>query len=306
MTTAVVFAYHNVGVRCLAVLLEAGINVRLVVTHADNPRENIWFESVAALAAAHQIPTIKPASGDSPALAKHVQAIAPDLIFSFYYRHMLPAQVLAHAKRGAYNMHGSLLPKYRGRVPINWAIIHGETESGVTLHEMVAQPDAGRIVDQMTVPILTNDTALVLFNKVTVAAECVLARSLAALAAGRARLTPQILAQGSYFGGRQPDDGRIDWAKPGRDIHNLIRAVAPPYPGAFCEATGTRLVLTGSRWIGPSTASRRALLERVNGKLIGYGVDGGAFEVLGVTAGGMSLSAARVAKRYAQCGKMLS
>jgi methionyl-tRNA formyltransferase len=257
--SAIVFAYHNVGVRCLSVLLNAGVDVRLVVTHTDNPNETIWFDSVTKLAAQHNIPTIAPPSGDSPELMDAVQQIAPDFIFSFYYRHMLPVAVLQLAKRGAYNMHGSLLPKYRGRVPINWAIIHGETETGATLHEMVAKPDAGRLAGQMAVPILINDTAKNVFDKVTVAAELVLSKALPGLIDCTLQLTYQDLSQGSYFGGRKPEDGRIDWSKTSLEIHNLIRAVAPPhYPGAWTEIGGQRVIAERSQLLSLSEQSALA------------------------------------------------
>ncbi|MGI4983543.1 MAG: formyltransferase [Janthinobacterium lividum] len=235
---AVVFAYHNVGARCLRVLLARGIDVALLVTHEDNPAENIWFESVASVAAEHDIPTIRPGPGDDALLLDAVRAAAPDFLFSFYYRNMLPPAVLTLAPRGAFNLHGSLLPRYRGRVPVNWAIIHGETETGATLHEMTAKPDAGAIIGQSTVPILPDDTAHQVFEKVTVAAEQTLWQALPALIAGTAARLPNDLAQGSYFGGRKPEDGRIDWSRPARDVYNLIRAVAPPYPGAFTDVAG--------------------------------------------------------------------
>jgi methionyl-tRNA formyltransferase len=148
---------------------------------------------------------------------------------------MLKAPLLALPRAGAWNMHGSLLPRYRGRVPVNWAIIHGERETGATLHEMLEKPDAGGIVAQQAVPILPDDTALDVFNKVTLAAEMALDRVLPDLLAGRAAARPQDLAAGSYFGGRKAEDGRIDWSRPAAEVHNLIRAVAPPYPGAFSD-----------------------------------------------------------------------
>ena len=245
--SAVVFAYHDVGVRCLSVLLAQGVDVKLVVTHADDPRENIWFASVARLAGEHGLEVAMPDHPGEPGFAARVAALAPDFIFSFYYRHMLPAALLAAARRGAYNMHGSLLPKYRGRVPVNWAIIRGERETGATLHEMVEKPDAGRIVGQMAVPILPDDVALDVFRKVTVAAELVLHRSLPALADGSARPVEQDLAKGSYFGGRKPEDGRIDWSATAQEIHNLVRAVAPPYPGAFTTFRGSTLRVLKTR-----------------------------------------------------------
>jgi methionyl-tRNA formyltransferase len=233
LAKAVVFGYHDVGVRCLGALLDAGVAVPLVVTHRDDPHERIWFASVAELARSKRLDTVlDPEIG---ALLPRLRAIAPDFIFSFYYRRMLPPAVLAAAKRGAYNMHGSLLPKYRGRAPVNWAVLNGETETGATLHEMVAKPDAGGIVDQQAVPIGPDELAVEVFRRVTQAAETVIRRSIGPLLAGTAQLRPNDLTRGSYHGGRRPEDGRIDWRKSARQIHDLVRAVAPPYPGAFCD-----------------------------------------------------------------------
>ncbi|MSQ69779.1 MAG: formyltransferase [Betaproteobacteria bacterium] len=244
--SAVVFAYHNVGVRCLSVLLAHSIDVRLVVTHEDDPDE-VWFDSVAKRAGREGIPVITPSDANSPEVVARIRLLAPDFIFSFYYRRMLGPELLAIPTRGAYNMHGSLLPKYRGRAPVNWAIINGERETGATLHEMVAKPDAGRIVESQAVPILPDDTAGEVFAKVTVAAEMALDRSLPRLIDGTAVLVPQDLSTGRYFGGRKPEDGRIDWRAGARDIHNLVRAVAPPYPGAFTDIAETRVRILRTR-----------------------------------------------------------
>jgi len=247
MSTAVVFAYHNVGVRCLSVLLDAGVQVVLVVTHRDNPNETIWFGSVEALARSRALPVITPEDANDPAVVAKIRALRPDFLFSFYYRNMLGPELLALPARGAYNMHGSLLPKYRGRVPVNWAVIKGERETGASLHEMVAKPDAGGIVDQESVPIGPEDTAAEVFVKVTGAAERVLARALPGLISGIARITPQDLSLGSYYGGRKPEDGRIDWTKSAPEVHNLVRGVAPPYPGAFTQLGPTRLRVLRTR-----------------------------------------------------------
>jgi len=242
LSSAVVFAYHDVGVRCLRVLLEAGIDVRLVVTHRDDPAERVWFASVAELARSRSLDALLDPAPDE--LERRVRAAAPDFIFSFYYRRMLPPALLALARCGAYNMHGSLLPKHRGRAPVNWAVLLGETETGATLHEMVEKPDAGRIVDQMAVPIGPDDLAIDVFRKVTDAAETVLRRSLPRLLSGTAELRPQDLAHGSYHGARRPEDGRIDWSKSAAEIHNLVRAVAPPFPGAFTgDGARKRMIL---------------------------------------------------------------
>jgi methionyl-tRNA formyltransferase len=237
---AVVFAYHDVGVRCLKTLLSAGVEVPLVVTVRDEPGEAQWYASVAATAADYGLNVIAPTDANTPRLAHTVEQLGPDLLFSFYYRSMLGAPLLRAARRGALNVHGSLLPKYRGRAPVNWAILKGESESGATLHYMVERADAGEIVDSQTVPILDDDDAREVYAKVTVAAEIVLARSLPGLIAGTAPRRPQPVLAGQYFGRRRPEDGRIDWSRPAREIHNLVRAVAPPFPGAFGEVGGER------------------------------------------------------------------
>jgi methionyl-tRNA formyltransferase len=250
---AVVFAYHNVGVRCLQTLLARGVDVALVVTHEDSPTENIWFGSVASVAAEHGIPVVTPADPKSAELRARIVSAQPDFIFSFYYRHMLPVDLLAIAPRGAYNMHGSLLPKYRGRVPTNWAVLNGETETGATLHEMAAKPDAGAIIGQTPVPILPDDTAAQVFDKVTVAAEQTLWRVLPALLKGEAPHLPNDLSHGSYFGGRKPEDGRINFDQSAQQVYNLIRAVAPPYPGAFADIGSERFIVARARLAKPGT-----------------------------------------------------
>jgi methionyl-tRNA formyltransferase len=238
---AVVFAYHDVGVRCLRTLLAHGVEVPIVVTHVDAPGENIWFDSVERHALWHGIQVLTPESPNAPEVIARLRAPRPEFLFSFYYRSMLGSELLSLPTRGAYNMHGSLLPKYRGRAPVNWAVLHDEHETGATLHAMVAKPDAGDIVDSEAVPILPDDTALEVFRKVTVAAEVALHRCLPALIAGTARHRPQNLADGSYFGRRTARDGAIDWRRGARAVHNLVRAVAPPYPAAYCDAGGMRL-----------------------------------------------------------------
>jgi methionyl-tRNA formyltransferase len=286
-------------VRCLAVLLAHGVRVPLVLTHEDAPGENIWFESVARLADAYGIPAIAPEDPSAPEVLDRVGALAPDFIFSFYYRRMLGRRLLAAARRGAFNMHGSLLPKYRGRAPVNWAVLHGERETGATLHEMVEKPDAGRIAGQQAVPILPNDTAREVFDKVTVAAEITLDRALPRILAGTAELRAQDLARGSYFGGRRPEDGRIDWTQGARAVHNLVRAVAPPYPGAFSFIGGQELRLLRTLDLGErdGAGDGPALLARGN-RLCVRCADGGMLRVLDAEFGNAPLTAKLFSTRF--------
>ena len=245
-----VFAYHNVGYECLDMLIGRGENIVGVFTHEDNPKEEIWFRSVAALARANGIPVHTPESVNTPVWTEKIRGMRPDIILSFYYRNMISEKVLSIPRLGAYNMHGSLLPKYRGRVPINWAVLHGERETGATLHHMVKRADAGDIVDQEAVPIGPDDTAFDVFNKVTIAARKVLERQIDAIKAGTAPRIRQDESQATSFGGRKPEDGRIDWTQSAERIYNLIRAVTHPYPGAFTEFNGQRLFIWQAKPLG--------------------------------------------------------
>jgi len=252
---AVVFAYHDVGLNCLNALLTAGIQVDLVVTHQDDPNENVWFGSVAKLCQEKNIPYITPGAAELLDLAPKLQALSPDYIFSFYYRYMIPAQILACAKIVALNMHGSLLPKYRGRAPVNWAILHGETQTGATLHIMEAKPDAGDIVGQSSVSIDPDETATEVFSKVSQAAVAVINAALPNLMKGDVPRKPNELQKGSYFGGRKPEDGQIHWNQKAIQVHNLVRAVAPPYPGAFTHFQGQTMTVARTSLKGPFPAN---------------------------------------------------
>ncbi|GGP24516.1 formyltransferase [Silvimonas amylolytica] len=290
MNRAVVFAYHNVGVRCLKTLLARGVEVALVVTHEDNPNENIWFGSVAQVCREYDIPYITPENPNTPEVEQQVAALNADFLFSFYYRHMLKGPLLESVSRGAFNMHGSLLPKYRGRVPVNWAIIKGETEAGATLHVMNVKPDNGPLVAQQAVPILPDDTAEEVFVKVTVAAEQCLYEVLPSLLAGTAVFKPQDLSQGGYFGGRKAEDGRIDWQQSATQVHNLVRAVTRPYPGAFTDTPHGRLILWRSRVAVATGTPGQAALFAEDGKLFARTADGSVLRILDAELAGQALT----------------
>lgn len=275
---AVVFAYHTVGVNCLKTLLTHGFDIPLVLTHEDSASENIWFDSVRELCSEYQIPFITPTHLDDPELIVKLQTIAPDYLFSFYYRHMIPSNILAVAKVTALNMHGSLLPKYRGRVPINWAVLHGETKTGATLHVMETKPDAGDIVHQKSVNIFPDETAYEVFLKVAEIAATTLEEVLPDLLEGHVSRRPNRLQEGSYFGGRAPEDGRIDWQDDAQNIYNLVRAVAPPYPGAFTEINGKKLIVTKAMLASPPNRliTSRLGLDVVDHRIYGFCGDGRA------------------------------
>jgi methionyl-tRNA formyltransferase len=272
-----VFAYHDVGYACLDVLVRGGKRVLALFTHADNPNETIWFRSVAQLARDHGIPVHTPDDVNTPEWIARIRALQPDIIFSFYYRNMLCQEILDIPRLGAFNLHGSLLPKYRGRVPINWAIIHGETETGATLHYMVKKPDAGDIVDQEAVPIGAQDTAQAVFLRVVQAARRVLERQVDAIEQGRNPRRPQDARQASYFGARRPEDGRIDWRDSAPAIFNLIRAVTHPYPGAYTEVDGRKLYIW---WALPERQGDGAPGEILSSSPLRIATGSGSLEII--------------------------
>jgi methionyl-tRNA formyltransferase len=237
------FGYSEVGFACLDLLVRRGCDIIGLITHEDNPDEKVWFKTPAVAAAEQGIPVFTPDSVNTPEWRYRIREMKPDLILSVYYRHMIGLVILDIPPLGAFNMHGSLLPKYRGRAPINWAVLHGEPRIGMTLHRMVKRADAGDIIDQEGIDISPTDTAEQAFRRVLPCAAAVLDRQLDHLLAGTSTGTPQDESEATYFGGRKPEDGRIDWSRSSEEIFNLIRAVTDPYPGAFTDFGAARLMV---------------------------------------------------------------
>jgi len=230
---AIVLAYHNIGCIGIEALLQNGYEIAAVFTHPDSPNENVWFNSVAEVASGHGISVFSPEDINHPIWVQKIKKFAPDILFSFYYRNMVNSEILDIFPSGCLNLHGSLLPKYRGRCPINWVLVNGETETGVTLHYMTPRPDDGDIVCQKKIPISDTDTARTVHDKAANAVADVLKRSLPQLRDGTAPRIPQDHSQATYFGARGAKDGKIDWSQDGDKVRNLVRAVSRPYPGAF-------------------------------------------------------------------------
>ncbi|WP_339453738.1 bifunctional UDP-4-amino-4-deoxy-L-arabinose formyltransferase/UDP-glucuronic acid oxidase ArnA [Pseudomonas sp. EA_5y_Pfl2_R50] len=239
----VVFAYHDIGCAGLQALLDSGYDIAAVFTHADDPKENAFYASVAQLCASQGIPVHAPEDVNHPLWIERIARLNPDYMFSFYYRHLLSEPLLALARQGAFNLHGSLLPRYRGRAPANWVLVNGESETGVTLHRMVKRADAGAIVAQQRVAIERSDTALSLHGKLRIAATDLLRDTLPAMLQGKTSETPQDESSASVYGRRTPADGKLLWARPAEQLFNLVRAVTQPYPGAFCAVGEHTLIV---------------------------------------------------------------
>jgi methionyl-tRNA formyltransferase len=251
---AVVFAYQEIGFVCLEALLEAGIEIACLFTHEDDPDEEIWFRTPLAIAKGQGIPVFTPDNIKEAQWTNIIRDIRPDVIFSFYYRKMIPNSILEIPPVGAFNLHGSLLPRYRGRCPVNWVIIAGEEKTGVTLHDMVEKPDAGDIVGQKEVEIEFDDDVLSVYRKLVRAAGDLMHEILPKIQDGTFTRSAQTGAS-SYFGGRRPEDGHIDWNQDAVAIYNLTRAVTHPYPGAFTYLDGRKMFIWKSYPIESSMAA---------------------------------------------------
>jgi methionyl-tRNA formyltransferase len=279
----VVFAYHTIGARALEALIARGEDVAAVVTHADDPGEGSWFESVADVARIYRIPCLTPSSPNRPEVVEALRALAPDLLVSVWYRRILGSALLSVPRVAALNLHGSLLPAYRGRAPLNWVLVNGETRTGVTVHHMTLVPDAGDIVAQRPIDIEPDDTAFILYERMMKEGVELLAETYPDVLAGTAARIPQDDARATTVPRRRPEDGRVEWSWPATRIFNMIRAVGEPYPGAFTgdgparlqlwaasiaagsagAAPGTVVEIVPSRGVAVATGEGMLLLTRV-------------------------------------------
>lgn len=274
----IVFAYHDMGCAGIEALLKAGFDICAIFTHPDWASENHFFGSVARLAAEQGIPVFAPEDVNHALWVERIQKMAPDMIFSFYYRALLSEKILATARLGAYNLHGSLLPTYRGRAPLNWVLVNGESETGVTLHRMVARADAGDILAQERIAIADDDDAMSLHQKLVAGAKTLLASCLPTMKQGLIDGVKQDESRASVMPGRTPEDGRIEWSLPAKSIANLVRAVTDPWPGAFGYVGTTKFIVWKAKAHDIVHTAKPGTALSINPLIIACGE--GALEVL--------------------------
>ncbi|HDG1667772.1 TPA: bifunctional UDP-4-amino-4-deoxy-L-arabinose formyltransferase/UDP-glucuronic acid oxidase ArnA [Kluyvera ascorbata] len=291
---AVVFAYHDMGCTGIQALLDAGYDIEAIFTHPDNAGENNFFGSVARLAAEQGITVYAPEDVNHPLWVDRIRAMAPDVIFSFYYRNLLSDDILNLAPKGAFNLHGSLLPKYRGRAPLNWVLVNGEKETGVTLHRMTNRADAGDIVAQQTVAIADSDVALSLHRKLCAASQTLLGDVLPKIRSGQTQERAQNETDATYVGRRTPEDGRLTWEKPAQELHNLVRAVSDPWPGAFGYVGTNKFIVWKSRVRTDMAAAKPGTVLSVAPLVVACGE--GALEIVtGQSANGVYMQGTQLA-----------
>ncbi len=233
--TAIVCAYSPVGTSALEGLLDTGIRVLGLYTYAQAADE-AWFTAPAAVAERHGIPLHFEPNFNTDTVYERIRDQAPDLLLSFYFREMIQGRFLDLPRLGAFNLHGSLLPAYRGRAPLNWVLVKGERETGITLHAMTPKPDDGHIIAQARLPIAWDETALSLTWRAAEAGRALVRETVPRLVEGTApRIDQKTLGPSTYFGGRKPADSRLDFGMAVSEAFNQIRAVADPWPNAFLE-----------------------------------------------------------------------
>lgn len=291
----IVFAYAEMGCAGITALLNAGYEISAIFTHADTSPESHAFPSVARLAAEQGIPVYAPEDANHPLWVDRIRTMQPDFIFSFYYRALLSDTILNCARVGAFNLHGSLLPKYRGRAPLNWVLVNGETETGVTLHRMVKRADAGDIVAQQRVAIDPQDNALTLHRKLVACAGQLMEGALPPMKRGEIAATPQNDAEATVVGRRTPEDGRINWELPAAKVNNLVRAVTDPWPGAFAYAGTVKFVVWKGRVHQDAPSAKPGTVLSVEPFLIACGE--GALEVVtGQSDNGVYMNGSQLAQ----------
>ncbi len=262
----VFFGFSDVGTKCLKLLLESPCEVVAVFTHDTDLHEAHWFDVPEAVAEARGIPVYKPKSLKSPEWAELVRSLKPDLLLSLFYRNFIPKEIFSVPRLGAYNMHGSYLPAYRGRAPLNWAIINGEDHGGVSLHVMEEGFDTGDIVLQKRVDFGADEYVGQIQPRITKAAVDVLRAALPSLLEGNPKLEKQDGTKASYFGRRRPEDGRIDFSKSAGEVFNMVRGLSKPFPGAFTDEIekGGRLIIWRALPLSDSEAAQKANLSEDN------------------------------------------
>jgi len=260
-------AVHE-AVPALGVLLDSEAEVAEVVTlPTERAASTSGFVDLEPLARAHGISVRHCADINSAESVRRVRELQPDLIVVTGWTRLLSAELLSVPPRGLVGFHASLLPRYRGRAPVNWAILRGETVTGNTMMYLDAGTDTGDIIDQRTVPITLDDSCATVYAKVGEAGADMLRRHLRALLDGTALRRPQGPADGPPLPKRTPRMGITDWNRPARAVHDWIRALTSPYPGAFGYLAGQKVMLWASA-VGGDGAGGAA------GEVLGWDADG--------------------------------
>ena len=274
---------HNVGLEVISEIKQTGGLVG-ILAHPEDPEDGIVYKSVYDYAVQNNIPVIRAKPKDEQ-FESFIRRCAPDLLWVTDYRYIISKSIVGIAANGAINLHPSLLPKYRGRASINWAIINQETELGLTAHFIDAGVDSGDIIEQIRFEI-DSDTYIgealeryyPLYREIT-------RKVLERLANGTvSRKKQQRIDDYPVYPKRTAEDGKIDWNKPAVEIRSLIRAVSKPYPGAFGYVTEKKLTIWRANVVkDDSSEAKEGTIIRIVGDTIYVKCKDGLLEITDYT-----------------------
>lgn len=244
----ILFAHQNWGVQAIRTLIKTEHEIKHVFTHplSMDKYEKIWYDSVVNECIKYNIPVEEKTNVDDFDI-QTIKQISPDLILSVSWRRLIPRSIFQIAKYGAINFHDGLLPKYRGFAPINWCIINGESEAGLTAHFIDDNADTGHIILQKKVNVEANDTAKIVYDKLLSVFPELLTETLHVVTNDPQFIDQKNLEKGFFCTRRFPHDGQIDWHQNRYAIHNLIRALSDPYPNAFCFYDGKKIYIKNAK-----------------------------------------------------------
>lgn len=258
------------AVNTLEAVIKAGHEVVMVVTQPDKKKgrgKTMQFTPVKEVAVRENIPVLQPVKVREDAVLEQLKEAAPDVIVVVAYGQILPEDILKLPEYGCINVHASLLPKYRGAAPIQWAVINGESESGVTTMYMAKGLDTGDMIDKVVVPLLLEETGGSLHDKLAEAGAGLLVETLAKLEAGTATRTPQDDSKSSYASMLSKALGNIDWTKPAVEIERLIRGLSP-WPSAFTYLNGKTLKLWSTKVLKEVELPQGSLIGERAGEIV--------------------------------------
>lgn len=239
----------QIAATCLKAILDDGIEVVAVCTQPDRPRGRgmkMEYSPVKQLALERGLPVLQPESFREEMAAEQLRAYRPDVIAAVAYGRILPQRVLDIPPRGCINIHASLLPRYRGSAPYQWAVLDGCTETGVTAQFMAAKMDAGDVIDCLRTPIGENETAGELLERLSALGAQLLCKTLRRLENGAVPATPQCEADATFAPMLDKSMCPIDWNMTAQQVHDRVRGLHP-WPIATMELNGKRFKLHETR-----------------------------------------------------------
>jgi UDP-4-amino-4-deoxy-L-arabinose formyltransferase/UDP-glucuronic acid dehydrogenase (UDP-4-keto-hexauronic acid decarboxylating) len=275
MKKNLVFLGHGAwATECLeAAFTRSSFRIPLVFLHASpgeaQRRNNAEMEDLAVRHGSRVI--FVEEAGEMKA---DVVRTAPDLLVSVGFLKKVPREVLEIPSQGAINLHGALLPRYRGRAPISWALLNGEKHVGITVHYMEEEIDSGPILIQRRIRVSAQDTACTLYERMKRLAPAVLLEALKMFETGTPSGVPQDERSATRYGKLTQEVCLIRWGDPAKKIHDKIRALVPPYPGAFTFSGGRKYIVVRSALpedVASGSAPGRVLEATLRGALVGTG-----------------------------------